>query len=73
MNDIILNVHNFLGKMLSGMSLHVFIINPLNRWSQLWSFFKSVLLAIKSLLLGMKWVFKYQDLQMFGVKQNKYE
>ena len=30
--------------------------------------------SIKSLLLGMKWVFiKYQDLQIFGLKLNKYE
>ena len=33
----------------------------------------SVLLAATSLVLGMKWVFRHQDLQMFGLKLNKYE
>ena len=28
---------------------------------------------IKTLLLGMKYMFKHQDLQMFGLKINKYE
>ena len=28
---------------------------------------------IKSQILGMKWVFEHQDLQMFGLKLNKYE
>ena len=28
---------------------------------------------IKSLLLGMKWVFKHTNLQIFGLKLNKYE
>ena len=27
----------------------------------------------KSQLLGMKWVFKHQDLQMCGLKLNKYK
>ena len=27
---------------------------------------------IKSLLFGMKWLFKHQDLQMFGLKLNIY-
>ena len=27
----------------------------------------------KSQSLGVKWVFKHQDLQMFGLKLNKYE
>ena len=30
-------------------------------------------MLLESLLLQMKWVFKYQDLQMFGPKLNKYE
>ena len=28
---------------------------------------------LKSLLLGMQWTFKYDDLQMFGLKLKKYE
>ena len=37
------------------------------------SFYIRFISRKKSLLLGMKNVFEYRDLQMFGVKLNKYE
>ena len=38
-----------------------------------YSRFESVLLADQITGIGMKWVFKHKDLQMFGPKLKKYE
>ena len=48
-------------------------IHLFNSLSAKYNSFLSVSVAGYSLLLGTKWVFEHQDLQMFGRKLNKYK
>ena len=49
------------------------VITPISAKHDFYLFFDMFCRSIKSLLLGMKCVFKHQDSQMFGLKINKYE